>query len=452
MEMQNAVDYNLLHFFRKKVRETQPYDMQILFKGIFCCQNRAAKYRGHEQAVFLMKDVKSKNKAAYFGLNHCHNAFFCPVCTERMMAKHRKKIQSALEALSSRGYKAMMFTFVIPHNRWFSCEDAFLILKNSMSKLQKHWGDQSNQKKFSNNAWTRLRRDMNLKYYVRATEFTYGRNGWNPHYHALYWTNQDFSKMEKLEPEVLKMWLQIVEKETLKQLLKSKANDYTQEEIKSRVEEFFTRAKLSNNGTKAFFVSKDENNKIIEMKSSEYICGWGADDELTGLKRKTGRRESSFTPHQLLEIAAGEQNVDYMPADKAWNLFIEYASVTKKCGAKRVKFSQNKGETIKSIVTTWQQTHASEELIKKKRGEWVAVCWFSKEQWWKISEIDRVCPIKSNILCLAHNEKLLKQFLESFQIYAFDNYEHSLQFVIEDVMSGTNNFSIPDTGKYAVPA
>jgi len=433
--MSEIVDYHLLQFFKHKLNETISISEKLLFKSQFACQTKAGRQLGMEDAVFLLKS--DKKRALFFGTNHCKSPWICPVCSARVMAKHKKKIDAAIQAMKAKNQVAMMITFTIPHNQWYSCEDAIQIVKNSMGQLMKRAYQQKQQqkgKKFENNAWSRMFRSLEFKQYIRAMEFTWGKNGWHPHYHSLFFTPKHKLQLAKdYEENLNELWLKIVKQETKKQFYKSKSVKYSKDEINGRVDEIFDRmeSKVS------CFISKNEQGEIAQMESGAYIAGWGADNELTGSRRKTARAANHFTPMQMLEIAAGYSQADNLSPEKAWDLFKEFAICTKRNNLHRMKFSSPKGETLKSIIDKWLQTNAATEYLKKNYIEkWDVVCWFTKEQWFKISELNRDIPMLANILYLAYDSRLLREFLESFEIFAFDNFEHSHQFHVEDIMNG----------------
>lgn len=432
MVSMSVVDYHLLHYLKKKLYQ-EPPQYKILFKSQLQCQNQNVSQPGSEDAVFLLKN--DKRKAQFFGLKHCNNAWFCPVCSARQMSKRKKEIDAAYGYFSSKGYKAMMFTFTIPHNRWFSAEDSIQILRNSMVKMQKRAQVKKRKRKFESNAWSRFFRDMELCHYVRAGEVTFGKkNGWHPHFHALYWTKVDLQKAADYEKSVNEYWLKIVKQETLARFKKTKAEKYTEEEIVAAVERIYNNLHRE----ESFFISKTDDGKIANIKSSDYICGWGGDQELTGSKRKTARAENRYSQFTLLEMAAGYTQGD-LSREEAWQFFLEFAVAVKKTGFKRIKFSQSKdenGKTIHNYIKEYLLTEKYQEVIKKNcTAKWDVVCWFTKQQWFKICELDRIFPIKSNILYLAYDDRLLREYLESYNIFAFDNTEHSKQFLIEDLFN-----------------
>lgn len=430
---EQAVDYHLQATLRQVLDKNLDYATKKIFSSQFSCQLRNFSVSSVEDAVFLVKS--DKNKGRFVGLNHCNNPWICPVCTARVMSKRRTQIQIAIETLIEKNYKGMMFTFTIPHNQWYSCEDTFEILKNSMRKFQKHSGNQINAKKFCSNAWTRMYRDLNFCHYVRMAEVTFGKNGWHPHYHAIYWTKKPLNDALKFESEINQFWLKIVKQETKKQFYKTKSFKYSKQEIDGRVDEIFDR--LSEDTS--FYISKDKSGEIVQAMTSDYIAAWGTDSELTKQECKQAA-EGHYNQFDLLAIIAGHKRDDKMPVDKATKNFLDFAIYIKKQNFYRAKFSLSKdeyGKTIYNYIAEYKQTQAYKEYIKKNYIEkWEVVCWFTKKQWFKISELERAgVPMRSNILYLVYDTKLLQEYLESFDIRAFDNYEHGHFLAIENLMN-----------------
>lgn len=421
-----TVDYHMLWFLKSKL-DKLPINIKPLFRSQFACQNRNFSLPAAEEAVFLLHSNKKHTKL--IGVNHCNNTWICPVCSARKMAKYRQRIAVALDALKEKGYKAMMFTFTVPHNLWYSTEDTFEILKNSMRKLQKRAGKQAKGRKFENNAWSRFFKAMNLCHYVRMAEVTFGSNGCHPHYHALYWTKKNLQKAVDFEGEVAALWNKIVKQETKKQFYKTKTLKYSKEEINNRVDEIFDRLKLKD----SFYISKTKEGKVGEILSSDYIAGWGGDSELTSTERKTAN-EKHYTQWQLLEIASSVKPNENLSAETAWKWFEEFAIYVKRKNFYRAKFSLSKdddGFTINQIVNLYKQTNAYIEIIKKNSAEnWHLVCWFNKQQWFKICELNYKIPMLANIIFLAYDTRLLKEYLESFGIYAFDNEAHKWESAV----------------------
>lgn len=428
---QEVVDYNLLHFMKRKFYD-EPYQDRVLFKAQLACQNRVLSVPGSETAVFLLRD--DKRHAHFFGVTHCRNSWFCPVCSARVMSQKKKELDAAFGAFRGK-LNAFMITYTVPHNRWFTCEDTLTILGNSMKRFQKY-AQRKKAKKFQNNAWTRFFRDMDLCHYVRIAEVTFSSHGWHPHYHALFWTPHNVSKAGEYEKGLQEYWLKIVKEETIKRFKITKQADYTEQEIIDKVDRIYASLRHK----QSFFFSKEDDGKTVRrVESSDYICGWGGDQELTGSRRKTPRAENHYSQFDLLEIAAGYKHSDKMSADAAWKYFYEFAKAVKKMNFYRVKFSCTKddnGKSIKQYIREWLLTEAYQESIKKKcTAKWEVVCWFTRSEWFKICEIDRILPIKANILYLAYDSRLLREYLESYGIFAFDNPEHSKQFLIEDIQN-----------------
>lgn len=431
--MENAsVDYHLMYWWKNFLDNKLTPTQKVLFKSQFACQNKQVNPLGVEPAVFLLRS--DKKHTALTGLNHCNNTWLCPVCSSRKMSKYKARIASAIEAMKAKGYRGFMITFTIPHNNWYSVTDCFDILKNSMKKFQKHAGCQVDPKKFANNAWTRFHRDLNLCHYIRMAEVTFGENGAHPHYHALYFTNKNLQETKKYEADCLKLWNKIVMSETKKQFYKTKGEKYSKEEIDSGVERIFKTMSEDS----SFYISKNDKGEVFAMESSAYISGWGSDSEMTQQEKKSAAF-GHYSQWQLMEFLAGHKkfNLDREQAEK-W--LLEFAIYTKKYNFYRCKFSLSKdsdGNNLNSIIKVYQQTNAYTEFIKKnyEAEKWHVVVWFNSTQWFKISELNREIPVLSNILYLSYNTKLLQEYLESLEIFAFDNPEHQYKKAYEDLFN-----------------
>lgn len=412
--MSETLDYKLLNFLRNKVSHLNKQDRELLH-GLITCQTKTAPSATMPSGVFLLNNKANPKQSVLYGVNTCKNTWICPVCSARKMATYKRKIASAISAMKERNQHAAMLTFTTIHNRWFTCEESLLILKNSMKKLNKRvYANMKKSKKFESNAWSRCFVDLELKQYVQVAEITYGKNSWHPHYHVLYWT-KDVQKFAEHEAAIGELWTKIVKEETIKLFEQTK----NVSNVRARVEEMFERARKS----PCFYISKTKEGKISAFEASDYICGWGGDNELAGHKKQA--HEGHYTQWQILDIAAEQVHDDKLSSDKAWELYLDFMKAVRKHRFKRVKFSQPKGETLNSIITKWEQVNTTREFLKKKPPtEWVVVCWFSNQQWQEICYLEEFSPIISNILYLAYDTRLLLEYLRNYNIIPLVNLKN----------------------------
>lgn len=385
-------DYRLQHWLQAKIA-TLPINQQMQLKNLRLCNHKTIPQVGVESAVFLLVNNRSEGK--FFGQTTCKNTWACPCCTAKMMSKYSAEIGDALEALKAQGYFGFMITFTVPHLRFETCRDV-------TDRLYKTWNAVfkfSSKARSHGNQFTKFRQYFNIKHRIRVAEYTYGKNGWHPHFHAIFWAKREYKdEILAWQEKLNEFWCYHCRKVTEK---------FYDERTSDRINVY-----LENKEYPAVKISTDRDGKILESQSSDYLAGWGADKELTGNYRKKASHANHLTPYQILELAA-EGNKKYQ------DLYIEFClQVTKKPVHHRVDFSQS---GLKKIISLYRQTNACESFILKKKvetAEWQVVCWFTKEQWSELCYLNKFSPILSNLLWLAVNAReLIAQFLESFDIY-----------------------------------
>lgn len=392
-------DYKKLKEVKKKL--DGDLRKKLLLKALYYCGSKiAAGFSFGAVAV-----VKNEKQAKFVGNSSCKSPWCCPVCTARKMSKYAAKISSALDALRYRGFRAAMLTFTIPHTADFSCEEATEILYNTWKAFTVHGNTILQASK--NDIFSNFAAATNHKHRVRVTEYTYGQKGWHPHFHCLFWFPQEnFQDIVKWETALNQRWLQLAERYTIKILSRrpeySKKNsscigtpqtnssvvvDDVQQfkdsslKLKQRIAIMYE--KMDTKGSKGVFISKDSNGNPIEQLSSNYLCGWGGDKEITGNFNEKATREGHMSWQQILDAAISGNDENY------WNLYFEYAEATRKYRHTRVNFSVHSG--ICKIIAEWQNSEGYKEYLKKKNtefakavGTWKTVCFFNESQWFSI--------------------------------------------------------------------
>ena len=401
---QEILDYRLQHYLRTVI-DKLPINQQIQLKNISKCNQRLIHQNGVEPGVFLL--TNNNGQARFFGQVTCKNPWACPTCSAKMMAKYSAEIAIALDLLRTENYFGFMMTFTIPHARFMSCRETTDILYRTWRVcFQK---GRSGNIRNSNKRWQpfiNFLRDLEIKHRVRCAEYTWGENGWHPHFHAIFWVKRNrINEVLQYESQLNEYWIKTCKEQTLKYWQENNLHGSADAHA-----DLFKRYTTFNKEYQSVTISK-RNQKIAESLSSDYIAGWGANKELTGNYRKEASHENHFTPYQILEKAADGN-------EKMQKLYIEFMlQVTKKPVHHRVDFSQS---GLKAKIKLWKKTQQYKECIKKnkqERGRWVVACWFTKQQWLEIFELNRYSPILSNLLWLAANKKeLLEEFLNAFNI------------------------------------
>lgn len=439
-------DARLQHYLRSVIRKL-PYNQQLQLKSLSLCNTRLIFSPNVEPAVFLLRSEghDGKGAAKFFGQMTCKNPWACPHCSAMMMYRYKEKIALAIDALRADDAVERMFgfmmTFTIPHLRFQSCKEVTDILYNTF----RSWSFNMWQRRKNKNGSIRWQGatnqfvvDCDVRYYVRCAEYTWSElNGWHPHFHNIYWVprgNQD--KVLDWQDKLNQYWLTVAERETLKYWDAHELHGDTHEEREKKCQSLFEKAKkqkvvAKNVGVK---ISTDKDGKILESLASDYLCGWGADSEVTGNFRKQASAKNfkgydHFTPYEILERAA---NGDKEMEEK----YIEFMlQVTKKPVHHRVDF---KAGMIKKIIQPYRQKEGYKKVVKKKQAEhWELVMWFSKKQWFALCDKDKDSPVLSNILYLAaiNRKDLLKDYLKSFDIDIIER-PHLFGQHVENIFNG----------------
>ena len=419
--------------------KTLPREKKEILKSQFFCGARVVHMQGAIPAVYV---VANDQDAQFFGTITCKNPWACPICAPKKMSEYATKIACAIDALKLwHKQSAAMLTFTIPHTRGMSCEETTQILKDTWSafiihgKKRQHVKYYANdEKKYKhgqkkvltvsskkqNDAFSTFCENLNCKHHVRVGEYTYGEHGWHPHFHCLFWVDSDkLQEIKNYREQLNERWLTLAKRCTLK--LWNKLHPENCENNQKRVDIMYSKADTV--GSKGCYISVDKNDNIIEQKSSMYICGWGADRELTGNVQHKASNAGHKTPFQILEEATETGEVELL------NLYLEYALATKKM-RNRVKFSHKSG--IREIIQKWQHTQTYQENMKKKASElakkdWRVVCCFNEQNWFKICKLDEQLNIKHQILELANASVNTTCEIDNRQLIASFLYEYDIQ-------------------------
>lgn len=415
---QEIFDARLQHYLKKFINKLS-YQEKAQLKSLRLCNTKIIYQPNVEPAVFLLRNDRGDGEAKFFGQVTCKNPWACPHCSTVAMTKYKEKIGLALEALRAQNMFGFMMTFTIPHLRWQSCREITDVLYRTY-------------RKFTRNCWKRrVCKDgktfrtcspMNsfvvendIKWNVRCAEYTWGRkNGWHPHFHCIFWMPREkvaAFDLEKWQKKLNDDWAKCLERTLLEYWQEKNLYEEAELQTKAKTLLMFVRDETKRYERPAISISTTRDGKIAESLASDYLCGWGADSELTGNFKKKATNPEHLTPYQILELAAdGNQEME--------KLYIEFClQVTRKPVHHRVDFKPG----LLKIVSSWKNSEECKKLIKKKSQSkvvWELVCWFTKEQWWRLCDLDESSPVLSNILFLAsiNKKELLKNYLEFLDI------------------------------------
>lgn len=243
--------------------------------------------------------VHSDGHLAHFsGTERCSSVWACPVCSAVIRAERAREISQAVEAHHAAGGSILFATLTVRHER----ADP---LKQSMDAVLGSW-----RKLLQGSAWvgsksTQGARDRyRVSGYIRSTEVTYGSNGWHPHIHALFFTDDKLSDTEvaAFGDELHTRWARFALKATGKLPTREHGTDVQRVDEDGQVLGKYL-AKVQDEGK-----SKTEK--------------WDASAELARADVKRGRGDN-FVPFELLD------SEHPMPLPQRRRLWVEYYEGTK---------------------------------------------------------------------------------------------------------------------------
>ena len=424
---QEVFDARLQHFLRKMINYMTPEE-QLQLKSVRSCNTKIIPSGAAEDAVFLLRNDSNGGEAKFFGQVTCKNPWVCPHCSSLMMNHYRKRIVAAIDCLRDKKKPrkerkmAFMVSFAIPHLKELSCREVTDVLYNTWRTCfhMAFRNRKTTKGEFRpHNIFNSFFHEFNIKYYVRAAEITQGVNGWHPHFHVLFWIPRKMRRklnVDKWETALNDYWFQKSKEEYKKYFVQQDL--YTSDLQETFIHNMYgdkvveRRKTYEKHKNQSVTFSRYDDGFVRESVTSDYLCGWGADRELTGNQKKEATHSEHKTPYQLLENAANGDMRD-------WGRYREFLfALTAKPAHHRVKFARG----MNKMIDEWIHSEGSVSSRKKKQEEvqkeWKLFAWFTKPQWWSLCDLDRNSPVLSNILCLAalNRKDLLKDYLASLNI------------------------------------
>lgn len=395
MNYDNIKDYRLQKKFKKIIIESgKGFNLRTFLQ---CGHVSASERLG-------VSIIKNHKHTRIVGAKMCRNSWACPVCSAIQMSKTAGRIAAAIDALSKTHY-AIMITFTVFHSINDTCAQVFDLLYSA-------WGEFFKDRRRSKLGLFLNR--LEIKHYVRCAEVTHSNNGWHPHFHCLFWVPKKYINSVLQYEEPLRIsWRHFQERVMKKIWGYTKYNAFEESET------------LHGEGAAGVYISKN-NGKPTIQKSSDYLCGWGADKELTGNFQKKATGENSRTPYQILQDIYDKDDLN----DK--KLYLEFAEYVIKNKRRRFDFGRN---GLQGIINNFINATEYREVMKKKRiqyregaGAWELVIWFTSIQWLQISRIDRTVNFSliELILCFAKYENgydLINELLKVWQIPSGLNFD-----------------------------
>lgn len=383
----------LARWLKKKIN-SMPYYRYKLRLLVNCMTYADAK-----QGVQVISNGRDSR---ILGPRACNHSWACPECTARVMSKYSARVGAGIDALAEQGYAASMFTFTVFHTAMMSCEETFLLLNMAWAMFDKNKTWKRKKKSAvdasidngksgrpvsyykSGGVWNRFYHEFGCNHTVKTLEVTYGKHGWHPHIHMLIWVkSQDLQKIAQWEAELNQHWSDCVDRAAKKII-----TDERRYNIRKFLESKEDRADHQHLG---LHISKSEDGCIKKWSSGDYICGWGGENELTGLGMKTARNDN-MTPFEMLEKAHDLETTNITESNRLIELYCNFAYTVLKHRISRIQFSRT---GLKQIIDTHMRTEKYKAVIKKKKeslhiAPYQNIVWFTKKQWCDICCSDNI--------------------------------------------------------------
>jgi len=270
----------LRYYLQAEARRLRPDDRVTI------CMRRRIPLR--ETELWYLPE---KRRGYISGLMRCGSGWMCPVCAAAIAEQRRAELSAAIDENRDR-----FFTLLVTYTAQHNAGDRLTMVLQDMQTAYRRVR--------SGRGWQDIKSEWLLVHGVRATEITYGDNGWHPHYHELLFLDNDLLKIASI----------------------TEARDSLRNAIEARWIEA-----LSKQGRGALRgVALDISDKPGDV--ADYITKYGRQPATAGeawgeaaeISKANVKRAApgGRTPHQLLwDSSKGDQ--------QASGLWVEYAKATK---------------------------------------------------------------------------------------------------------------------------
>lgn len=173
----------------------------------------------------------SNSSASFAGVQTCGSYCSCPVCAPKIAASRGAEISQALSWAKLNGYVPVMVTFTTRH-KW---GDSLATLVDAFGRAWDKFASGGN--------WTRFRKRFGVKFTIWALECTYGKNGFHPHKHVLFFLPARFlrggDEIKGFDTWLSQHWIRALETVGLSGLpehaVKVSTHEYTSEQYLAKL-------------------------------------------------------------------------------------------------------------------------------------------------------------------------------------------------------------------------
>ncbi len=224
-----------------------------------------------------------EGRSFFRGIQVCGSPWGCPTCAERIAAFRQIELDEYRTAWLEQGGRLLFVSYTVPH---VITARLFLTL-DKLSKVDK--------KVKQDMAYKKLMKRMGYVAAVFATEVTYGRNGWHPHRHGIFFIDDEQITAHDVQEALIEIWIR-------------------------KLRAFGLSAAKEDAVFQHGISVTDSSERLVEyITKYGQLPKWDESKELTLGMLKQGRGES-VTAWGLLDM--------YMRGDtNAGDLFVEYATV-----------------------------------------------------------------------------------------------------------------------------
>ena len=145
--------------------------------------SKCMRWRVPDRDIQLLRGQNS-GRAFYHGLQVCSSVWACPVCAAKITERRRSELVSAVSTAKDMGLQVLLVTLTVPHGLG---DDVRIILDKMQKAVRKLSSDKSG---------VLFRKSIGLVGTIKALEVTYGKNGFHPHLHFLYFVPSHVSALD----------------------------------------------------------------------------------------------------------------------------------------------------------------------------------------------------------------------------------------------------------------
>lgn len=237
------------------------------------------------QSVGIMHD--GTRPAGYTGIERCGSIWSCPHCGAVIRAGRAAEIEHAAIAHQKTGGDLLFFTGTVRHHK----ADKLAV---TLDAALEAW-----RRVIRGRAWQKKKTRLGISGYIRATEITYGENGWHPHVHVALLLDEKISPeaLDEFRAWLFDRWAECVERSGGK---RPTANGLDLQRVDDKGKVL------------ARYLSKVQDEKK-----------WSVGAEMARGDLKQTREKTSLTPFDLLDADSD------IPEDERGKLWREYYAATK---------------------------------------------------------------------------------------------------------------------------